>query len=66
MENPYKSKLDKEADHMISGFAGSECLDEKLISELSTRGMPEKDLKMLRDQGFHYFRETNSFFLPMD
>jgi len=58
-------QLEKELDHMLSGFFGSEELSENIISELSKRGIPEKDLRLLQRQGFQYFRATDSFFIPL-
>jgi hypothetical protein len=61
-----KSELDRELEHILSGFEGSEEISESLISELSGKGMPAGDLRFLKSQGFKYFRGTGSFFIPLD
>jgi len=65
VNNKIKAELKKEREHILSGFKGSEELTEGLIAELSCQGMPVDDLRCLRDQGFKYFRGTNSFFIPL-
>jgi len=60
------TELDLELEHILSGFEGSETITENLISELMGRGVPENSLRTLQKQGFKYFRDSDSFFLPYD
>jgi len=58
-------ELELEREHILSGQKGGEPITDDLIKEYVRRGAPVNYMKQLRDQGFLYFRKTDSFFIPV-